>query len=213
MNCFKPPSTQRKADLNKYTYLHPDGRKLISGWFGRAWQSRDARPEDCFEPFVFAWFAVNGWAACVTGEDTDRDYLKILAADEAITKDFRELTADIGKPSAIYAEEFAAYWPVFEVKDLRKKKILRSQKGERIAVVNRYLNEGAEKFEPQCWQEHKVLGEPVPVDWAHTLFAIYRVRCNLFHGEKAAHSEMDQMIVAKAFKTLVHFFSSAQYIR
>ena len=32
----------------------------------------------------------------------------------------------------------------------------------------------------------------MPPDWAHILKAIYKVRSNLFHGQKAAHSEMDK---------------------
>ena len=63
-----------RVDLNRYAALHSEGRKLISGWFERAWKRRDCQPEDCFEPFIFAWFAVNTWAACVTEVDGDHAY-------------------------------------------------------------------------------------------------------------------------------------------
>ena len=52
----------------------------------------------------------------------------------------------------------------------------------------------------------------MPLDWPHTLAALYRVRCNLFHGEKGRHSEMDQRIVASGFRTLIQFFGSANYV-
>jgi hypothetical protein len=35
------------------------------------------------------------------------------------------------------------------------------------------------------------------------------VRCNLFRGEKAPHSEMDQRIVTAAFGTLIYFIREA----
>lgn len=214
MNCLEANehSIVGKVNFSNYGGLHSDGRRLISGWFKRAWKARDAKAEDCFEPFIFVWFAVNGWAACVTEIDSDRKYLKVLMNDRAINEKFDELFRNNHTPFSIHVRDFAEYWPIFEVKDLRKKGILRAYEGKRIEIVHRYFEEGAEKFEPQCWQDHMNAEGSVPVDWPHTLYAIYRVRCNLFHGEKAAHSEMDQLIVSKAFRTLIHFFKEAHYI-
>jgi hypothetical protein len=79
-------------------------------------------------------------------------------------------------------------------------------------VVKRYLDAGVTAYAPQCWKRHHDAKVPVPLDWPHTLAALYRVRCNLFHGEKAAHSEMDQRIVADALRTLVSFLREAQYL-
>ncbi len=31
----------------------------------------------------------------------------------------------------------------------------------------------------------------MPFDWAHTLNAVYQVRCNLFHGEKGRNNALD----------------------
>ena len=83
----------------------------------------------------------------------------------------------------------------------------------RCDVRNHYFSSGATKFEPQCWQTHNASGEEAPLDWAHTLAALYRVRCNLFHGEKSAHSEMDQRVVHAALKVLVDFLDEAEYLR
>ena len=52
----------------------------------------------------------------------------------------------------------------------------------------------------------------MPLDWPHTLEALYRVRCNLFHGEKGLDSEMDALIVSSAFRVLVHFLHDSGYI-
>src|SRR5262245_57209145 len=184
-------SRPMKHDFGRYDVLHPEGRRLISGWFERAWQARECKDEDSFEPFIFTWFAVNGWAACVTGVDQDQKYLKALMSDQTMCQDFARLFSDSGAPFRSYAADFAWLWPIFEVKDLRQRRINGIQSGGRDTIVRSYLAEGAGKYQPQCWKRHRDAGEQVPLDWPHTLAAIYRVRCNLFHGEKAAHSEMD----------------------
>jgi hypothetical protein len=129
-------------------------------------------------------------------------------------EDFTALLTDSGSPFGSYATAFSQLWPIFEVKELRRRGIIpRSNGAARNTLVNEYLAVGARKFEPQCWKRHRDAGEQVPLDWPHTLAAIYRVRCSLFHGEKAAHSEMDQLIVSCAFRTLLYFFRAAGYLR
>jgi hypothetical protein len=76
----------------------------------------------------------------------------------------------------------------------------------REKMVSRYLEQGNVLFAPQCSKRHRDAGEKIPIDWPHTLAAVYRVRCNFFHGEKALSSEMDQQIVSCAYKTLLYFF-------
>jgi hypothetical protein len=53
----------------------------------------------------------------------------------------------------------------------------------------------------------------VPLDWSHTLAALYRVRCNLFHGEKARGSENDRVVVARAHETLLAFLEAMGLLR
>lgn len=38
----------------------------------------------------FAWFAINGWAACVTDKDKDYEIIDALAADQTIGNDFSQ---------------------------------------------------------------------------------------------------------------------------
>jgi hypothetical protein len=66
----------------------------------------------------------------------------------------------------------------------------------------------ARKYEPQCYFEH----DEVPLDWGHTLAALYRVRCNLFHGEKAWSSENDRLVVARAHETLLAFLEASSLL-
>src|SRR4030095_14145185 len=111
------------VDLSRFERLHPEGRKLISGWFKRAWQARDCSPEDCFEPFISAWFAFNGWAACVTGLDQDRDYLDALKRCPEVTQDFDDAPKSAHCPLAHHASRFASLWPIFDVRALRQRSI------------------------------------------------------------------------------------------
>jgi hypothetical protein len=209
---FKPRPSIAQLDLTQYRSLHHEGRRLVSGWFDRAWHARECRAEESFEPFIFTWFTLNGWAACVTGVDEDRAYLAALMGDRTICEDFTRLLSDSGTPFGSHARAFAQLWPIFEVKELRRLGILHYSAGHRDTIVNYYLAARARRFAPLCWKRHSDAGEQVPLDWPHTLAALYRVRCNLFHGEKAAHSEIDQQVVSSAFRTLVHFFHAAGYL-
>ena len=77
-----------RTDLPKYRRLQSDGRRLISGWFEKAWAERDCEPENSFEPFVFAFIAMNAWASCVTSRDADREWRDALALNRIMGADF-----------------------------------------------------------------------------------------------------------------------------
>ena len=70
--------------------------------------------------------------------------------------------------------------------------------------VNFQLSESLERFMTKFIKASaKTIKEKLTsLNWSHTLNAIYRVSCNLFHCEKVAHSEMDQRIVSPAFKIM-----------
>ncbi len=203
-------------DFNRYRSLHREGMHLISGWFQRAWDKRDCQGDNCFEAFIFAWFAINGWAACVTEQDDDTKYIDALTRDQTLCKEFSRLRARPDTPFASSATQFAAFWPIFEVRYFRQRGVRiylpEYDRGKTIKYYMGHIAEGKTPFAPQCWKMHENAGEKPPVDWPHTLSALYRVRCNLFHGEKAAHSEMDQQVVTSAFRTLVYFFREAQLL-
>jgi hypothetical protein len=210
------------TDFTQYRILHEDGRQLISGWLRRAWHERDCEPIDSFEPYIFAFITLNAWASCVTGHDDDRKWRDALMLNGKLHESFSHLRADPSSNVFALAYEFQRLWPVFEVQRLRRLDKELQYKGNNImrkrgreAVIDYFLGHpGAEslRFEPQCWNRHRNSGEVVPLDWPHTLAALYRVRCNLFHGEKARHSEIDQRIVASGFRTLIHFLANTEYL-
>ncbi len=200
------------VDFERYRMLPPEGRELISDWFARSWEIREGRGKVCFEAFFFAWIAVNGWAACVTACDDASGYLDALKRDPPLCRDFTEFAADEGSPLADAVKQFAAFWPIFKDQSLRRSGMGRRPGETREEMVSRYLERSDVRFAPQCARRHREAGEKIPVDWPHTLAALYQVRCNFFHGEKALSSEMDQQIVSCAYKTLLYFFQQGRYI-
>lgn len=200
-----------QADPTRYLYLHPEGRRLISGWFGRAWDMQQLPSEEHFEAFIFSWIAFNGWAACITGVDVDREWLDALMLSQQIQQAFAQLVSNPDTATRRIAQEFYHFWPVFKAQAIRRQGVYVEDQNRRT-VVDHYFRAGIDKFEPQCWQRHRQEGSAVPVDWPHTLAVLYRVRCNLFHGDKAVHSEMDRSIVSLAFQTLVTFMREASYL-
>jgi hypothetical protein len=201
-----------RPDLSRFRRLHPDGQELIRGWFQKAWEQRGYHNEDAFEPFIFAWIAFNGWGSCVTGLDQDRQWINALSLDPDLQQMFDRATADPMAPCGRAAREFHSTWPIFKAQALRRAGV-REQPGlSRAALIERYLNAGVEEFAPQCAARHRQARGAIPLDWPHSLAALYRVRCNLFHGEKARHSEMDRWLVGAAFKLLTEFVADSRIL-
>lgn len=200
----------RPLELNQHRGLHPEGRRLINSWFSKAWSQRE-NEDEIFESFIFAWFSVNAWAACVTGVDRDSEYIRRLERDTALRERFAALLVT----NSVFTDaawHFHSMWPIFKAQRIRRFQVQAEQGLSREATVQHYFESGVNEFAPDCWKAHQDAGEPVPLDWPHTLQTIYRVRCNLFHGEKSAHSEMDRAIVRAAFDVLVLFFRGAEIL-
>jgi hypothetical protein len=201
-------SRPRKIHRHNFEFLDHDAHQLIVKWFDRAEDALDEDKEGYpFESFIYAWIAVNGWAACCTGTDTDAAQVTAMAADTFLQKKFNDLLKD-----TVYrrwAAKFHDQWPIFKAAELRRPPRLHPlYNSGRRAVVDYYLGARPEtKRAPRCYERHKREGKDCPLDWEHTVWAIYLVRCNLFHGEKSAHSEGDRAIVTAAANTLVPFFN------
>jgi len=136
-----------------------------------------------------------------------------LASDKQINDAFVTLASEPDSSIAVNAGDLVRLFPIFDVKTLIKDNLLRLGGGDKRDDLREfYVTNGVTAFEPRCWKRHVDDGEAVPLDWPHVLKAIYKVRCNLFHGQKSAHSEMDKEIVSAAFLTLAHFVREARYL-
>jgi hypothetical protein len=199
--------------LERFAALHPDGRRLVDEWYRRAEAGLAAGQQDSFEPFIYLWIAFNAWSACVTREERDTAWRDALISDRSICATFDELVADEQSPLSHAATHFRDLWPIYKVEELRRLGVdywtgADLRRAERGAE---YRAAGVEQFEPRCWADHLECNES-PLDWPHTLAALYRVRCNLFHGEKARSSVNDQQVVHAAYTTLLSFIRHAGYL-
>jgi len=210
MSCPYAQPSPNKLNLGCYEYLHDDGKKLIKSWFDKAASHINCAPEDSFEPFIFSWIAFNGWASCLTDEDHDAEIIRKIGNCPNLRKEFGKLVKQDIRFKADLVR-FSELWPVFKALDIRKAGYFRPLSNDRKAVVAEYFNKIPDvQFSPKCARFHK---NETPKDWPHTLHTIYRVRCNLFHGEKSPHSEMSAQIVKAAFVVLIGFLDKASLIK
>ncbi len=188
------------VNLYEFEELGAIGSRVIRAFSSRAKHGADCRPEECFEPFIFGWIALNGWASCVTGTDFDRDYLKALMLDRELNNRFSSVRD--GADFHVSLEEFRSYWPILRPTPLRRTSDHFQTRQDRI--LHAFTHPGKDfRFRPECASQHIERGEQIPADWPHTLSAIYQVRCNLFHGSKSLDSDIDTQIVFNAFRVLV----------
>jgi hypothetical protein len=75
---------------------------------------------DSFDAFMRLWMGFNQWAMRVTEADFDADMIRRLAESPGLNRAFAELLAG-DREMQTYVKVFAAFWPIFNVKDLRKK--------------------------------------------------------------------------------------------
>ncbi len=197
---------QPVVDLQRFGLLHFEGRRLIQSWFARGYGRLDCTPEESFEPFIFCWISFNGWAACCSGEDEDWRWRDALAADSALARRFDEQDRD-EKEFAAAVDDFRSLLPIFKAQQLRRRGIFLDGSSRR-EIVEFYLSQRPLiSRAPRCFEDHVARGEGIIGDWPHVVGALYQVRCNLFHGEKAAHSEMDRLIVYSAFQVIARFLA------
>jgi hypothetical protein len=166
-------------------------------------EKRDASGGDVFEGFIFAWIAFNGWAECVSDEESDAKWVRALSFDRSLQESFTGFMEQPGLgPLAV--REFAAVWPIPKAQDIRRHaryEFIDSRPVEKA----RFFGDRRIDCAPKCWLNHHDRDGDVPLDWPHFLAAAYRVRCNLFHGEKSPYDPSDARIVGSAFTGLVGF--------
>lgn len=208
---FRNPGLEERFESHRFRMLHPDGRRLVAHWFALAHEQIGCDPAESFEPFIFAWIAFNGWASCCTELDQDRQLIEALSSSPELASRFDNTLRESASLRMI-AERFRDQWPVFKAQELKRLRALTYWHGDRQRTIAHYLGLGARSFAPACYQRHVAAGEEIPLDWPHVLGAIYQVRCNLFHGDKAPHSEIDRVLVHSGFQILVRFLSRWEYM-
>lgn len=208
LGLYKPERAQVRTistlpiDFHRYEELQRAGWKLIRSLSDRASRQAGCEPEESFEPFIFGWIALNGWASCVTGvEKGDTPYLGAMMLDPELNRRFSALREQPEFQERL--KRLDSFWPI--LRPLPQSRITNAVI-DRQELVRQELDRVSKdsRFRPECAARHYLAGEEIPMDWPHTLSAIYQVRCNLFHGSKSLHSDIDTRIVLSSFSVLVH---------
>ncbi len=197
--------------LERFRNLSPDGRRLIQRWArdagralppvatpGPAGSTSQDRRTNAFEAFIYAWISFNGWASCCLEDERDNIMVQVLGTERSLSDTFDDLVRnDLQVARAL--QRFHSLWPIFRTTDVRSGRLPREPRATR---VRRYAADFPRSVRaPNCHLRH-VDGD-LPADWGHALAALYRVRCNLFHGSKSAFGIEDREIVESAAGALV----------
>lgn len=160
---------------------------------------------DSFDTFMRLWMGFNQWAMRVTEADFDAQMVRKLAKSPALNRAFKDLlTRDPGIRNCTKA--FVAFWPIFNVKDLRKKGLRHHYLGlSRADYVRNMLAAGVQHAPQGSFDRENP-------SWSDTIETIYLVRCNLTHGDKGDSSE-DYNIVEGAYRVLLGFIEKTNLYR
>jgi hypothetical protein len=191
--------------------------------FVRRWLEKARGSSDSFESLIYLWVAFDGWlaelAVPVEQIEYDRPLLNATARDADLSERFAKLLKD-GEEFGPLAREFHSLWPIFNVRRLAQKHIApwNPHQESRETYCTKCFDSGLDPkaYEPRCFRRHEPVAEdlglervPIPLDWRHTLAAIYQVRCNLFHGGKAFQMDCDQQFARLAFEILWNVWGKA----
>lgn len=219
-----PKTSSLKIDVRRFQEL-VDGRDVIRRWSKNADHALERAHDESTEPwhrhgrmfeaFIHAWIGFNGWASCVLAEHSDWKLVEVLARDPQLADTFKKLMHD-QDDAAQALNTFVSFWPLFQTSDLTRTQAPAAglenivplawdpESGSRADQIDFYLREVPTAVRaPDCHATHAASREPIPADWYHCLPALYRVRCNLFHGRKSSISAQDRDIVASAARVLV----------
>lgn len=151
--------------------------------------------------FVTVWMAFNGWMAAVTGRERDAEMINALAANRRANAEFDRLMGEDAEFQR-NVEEFAAMWPVLNVRDVRAKLGFDAfRRHDRNALLAACVAANV-KQQPIGWAPGAAL------NWELLLRTIYQVRCNFFHGEKSPQNPRDWQLVHHCDRILRLFIAN-----
>lgn len=142
------------------------------------WRRKTHQEGDPFSKFVFIWFCFNAWMEYLSNKKTDREMLDELKSRKSNMSNF----ADI-----FYAA-------------------LDSRENHFRSNVMALVHQSQEKSIENTRDKSKA---PISIkdeyDFENIVEAIYRIRCNLFHGGKDPNDSRDQVLVNAAQRILMRW--------
>jgi len=185
------------ANFNNFQVMEPETRDLVLELMENADRQRSA-----FMSFVNIWMTFNGWMAAVTGQETDANMIRDIAANDRLIKAYTGLL-ESSRAFHRLVSDFATMWPVLNVRDVRKKlgrdAFWRLERDALVAACDA----ATVKKQPMGWNAGAT------PSWEQLLRTIYQVRCNLFHGEKSPQNARDRQLILKSDRILRAFLAEA----
>lgn len=203
-------STKSRLDRKQLPFAFGD---FVEPWLTRALAARERQEAFwAFEAFIFLWVTFNAWLSAAVADrnqtENDRYLVETAGVDPQLCTAFEGLKCADGKD---VVERFRSLWPVFKVRALMKHRIepWEEHREARDTYRERCIARGitCREYAPRCFANHQhdpTHPDPalVPLDWAHTMSAIYQMRCNLFHGGKSFAHSSDYRLVEMSFDIL-----------
>lgn len=184
------------VSFSNFQRLDPAARDLARELLANA----EHQPRS-FIAFIYRWMAFNGWMSAVTLRDTDAAMIAAYAAAPRLVEAYDQLLANDADFRNM-VDEFAALWPVLNVRSVRAKlgydAFWQHDRAELLALCAA----ANVKQQPVGW----VNGDQP--SWEQLLRTIYQVRCNLFHGEKSPQAFRDRDLVFASDRILAHFIAA-----
>jgi hypothetical protein len=181
------------VSFSNFHRLDPSARQVTAELLHNAEQ----HPRPSFMSFTYRWMAFNGWMSAVTLEDTDWRMINALATEPRLVAAHDQLV--VKSPYGGLVDAFAALWPVFNVRHVRRT----LGYGAFVQHDRAALLAMAVRRQPEQWTQG---GKP---SWDQLIRTIYQVRCNLFHGEKSPQVARDHALILAADAVLRAFIAQS----
>ncbi|MBU6414863.1 hypothetical protein KGQ34_01295 [Patescibacteria group bacterium] len=135
----------------------------------RVWREKSHQEGDQFASFVFIWFCFNAWMEHLSSKNTDAEMIK-----------------EVAKRQPVMSSLIGAYDLGVSDDDLFQNSI------KHLVCMSREepIKDTRNRKPPISIQNEN--------DFENIVQAIYRIRCNLFHGGKDADDIRDQVLVKDA---------------
>jgi hypothetical protein len=179
--------------FNNFLLLNPESADLVQELISATDSQRSA-----FSSFSSVWMGFNGWMECITEAANDAEMIAELAVHTRLNDAFNRFMTEHPDFFTI-VQEFAAMWPVVNVRDACRK--LGRDVFRRLpetVLKDQIANTGV-KMQPVGWQPGSA------PTWSQVLRTIYAIRCNLFHGSKSPRNFRDHQLVVSGDKVLRMF--------
>ncbi len=223
-----PSSAPVLLPLDRSLLVSKEFMMFARPWLVRARKAGEDKKPQPFEGLIYLWVTFNAWLAQIAADRTkaEKDWYLVEAAarDVELQQKFNNLC----RTDAAFEKdttEFACLWPVFKVRALQEAGIPpwnKETKDRQSYCANSFDKLGNSMthrdYAPSCYCDHQPsAADPwsysssnVPVDWPHTIDAIYKVRCNLFHGGKSFFYSSHELFVKLAFSLLWRMWGADQ---